>query len=182
MDTPGFSEDGILSGCRKNDRRSQELLYRHFAKKMYAICLSYAGERPLAQDMLQEAFVKVFNNINGFTNEGSLEGWIRRIVTNTAIDYVRKRQRGMNFTEMEAVDSSLHAHNPALGIMGFNELMKHVGRLPDGARLIFNMHALDGFTHREIAEKLAITEGTSKSQFNRARKLLINFIGNLNLL
>ncbi len=182
MDTTGFSEDDILSGCRKNDRRSQELLYRHFAKKMYSICLSYAGERPLAQDMLQEAFVKVFNNISGFTNVGSLEGWIRRIVTNTAIDYVRKRKRGVNFAEMESVDSSLHTHNPALNIMGFNELMKQVGRLPDGARLIFNMYALDGFTHREIADKLAITEGTSKSQFNRARKLLISFIGNINLL
>jgi RNA polymerase sigma factor (sigma-70 family) len=177
----GFSEEAMLSGCRKNDRRSQETLYRLYAKKMYSICLSYAGERPLAQDMLQEAFVKVFNNINSYKKNGSLEGWIRRIVTNTAIDHVRKRKRVENFLEMETSEQNLQTHNPALGIMGFNELMEQVCRLPEGARLIFNMHALDGFTHKEIADKLEITEGTSKSQFNRARKLLISFIGNINL-
>lgn len=182
MKVPGFSEDVILVGCRKNDRRSQELLYRHFAKKMYAVCLSYAGERPLAQDILQEAFVKVFKNVELYTKEGSLEGWIRRIVTNTAIDQIRKRKRNISLTEMEIDDPQLHTHNSAINIMGFNELMKQVGRLPEGARLVFNMHALDGFTHKEIAKKLEITEGTSKSQFNRARNLLISFLGNINIL
>jgi RNA polymerase sigma factor (sigma-70 family) len=181
MKISGFNQEEVLSGCRNNDRRSQELLYRNFARKMYAISLSYSGERPLAQDILQEAFIKIFKNIQFFTSDGSLEGWIRKIVTNTAIDHIRKRKREGVFTEMEVVDSSLQIHNPALSIMSFNELMKHVGKLPEGARLVFNMHALDGFTHKEIAEKLEITEGTSKSQFNRARKLLINLIGNLNL-
>jgi RNA polymerase sigma factor (sigma-70 family) len=181
MEIQGFSEEGVLSGCRKQNRRSQELLYRRFAKRMYAVCLSYAGERPLAQDILQESFIKVFNNINFYTRDGSLEGWIRRIVTNTAIDHIRKRKRNGEFADLETVDSRLHTHNPAVSVMGFNELMKHIGRLPEGARLVFNMHALDGFTHKEIAEKLEITEGTSKSQFNRARKLLMDFIGNINL-
>jgi RNA polymerase sigma factor (sigma-70 family) len=181
MEIQGFNEEGVLSGCRKQNRRSQEMLYRRFAKRMYAISLSYAGERPMAQDILQESFIKVFNNINFYNNDGSLEGWIRRIVTNTAIDHIRKRKRNGEFSDLETVDSRLHTHNPAVSIMGFNELMKHIGRLPEGARLVFNMHALDGFTHKEIAEKLEITEGTSKSQFNRARKLLIDFIGNINL-
>jgi RNA polymerase sigma factor (sigma-70 family) len=177
----GFSEEHVLSGCLKNDRKSQELLYRQFAKKMYAVCLSYAGERPLAQDMLQEAFLKVFKSLRFFNRDGSLEGWIRKIVVNTAIDFIRKRKREGNLVEMETADSQMSASNPAINIMGFNELIEQVGRLPDGARLIFNLHALDGYTHKEIAEKLDITEGTSKSQFNRARKLLIGYIGNINL-
>jgi RNA polymerase sigma factor (sigma-70 family) len=181
MMLPGFSEECVLSGCLKNDRRSQELLYRHFAKKMYAVCLSYAGERPLAQDMLQEAFVKVFKSLRFFKKDGSLEGWIRRIVVNTAIDLIRKKKREGNLVEMETADSQFHSNNPAIHVMGFNELIEQVSRLPDGARLIFNLHALDGYTHKEIAEKLDITEGTSKSQFNRARKLLIGYIGNINL-
>lgn len=176
----GIPEDRLLSGCKKNDRRSQELLYRHFAGKMYSICLSYAGERPMAQDILQEAFVKIFKNIKFYKMEGSLEGWIRKIVTNTAIDHIRKKKRSGNFIEMEPEDPRLQASNPALKTMGFNELLEQVERLPEGARVIFNLHALDGYSHKEIATQLNITEGTSKSQFNRARKLLMNFIGNAN--
>ena len=182
MFKPGFNEEKILAGCRKNDRRSQELLYKQFSRKMYAICLSYAGERPLAQDILQESFVKTFKSIAFYNSDGSLEGWIRRIVTNTAIDHIRKKKRAGNYIGIETMDSNLHTQNSALEIMGFNEIIKHIGRLPDGARLIFNMHALEGFTHKEISEKLDITEGTSKSQFSRARKLLMSFIGNINLL
>ena len=182
MPISDFCQESILAGCLKNDRRSQELLYKHFSRKMYAICLSYAGERPLAQDILQEAFVKIFKSITFYSNDGSLEGWIRRIVTNTAIDHFRKKKRAGNYIDIEAIKSNLHTQNSALEIMGFNEIMKQIGRLPDGARLIFNMHALEGFTHKEISEKLDITEGTSKSQFSRARKLLMSFIGNINLL
>ena len=175
-----ISQESLLSGCRKNDRRSQELLYRHFSRKMYALCLSYTGERSLAQDILQESFIKVFKNIGQYKNDGSLEGWIRRIVTNTAIDHIRKRKITNEFIESEPADAELYTHNIALKIMGFNELMKQVDRLPEGARLIFNMYALDGYSHKEIATELNITEGTSKSQFNRARKLLMSFIGNMN--
>lgn len=176
-----IDKESILSGCRKNDSRSQEMLYRHFAKKMYAICLSYAGDRPLAQDMLQESFIKVFKNIGQYKNDGSLEGWIRRIVTNTAIDHIRKRKRTNEYIETDPDDPGHFIHNPAFGIMGFNELMEQVERLPESARMIFNMHALDGYSHKEIADQLNISEGTSKSQFSRARKLLMNLIGNVSI-
>lgn len=117
MEVQSFNEEGVLSGCRKQDRRSQEMLYRRFAKRMYAISLSYAGERPMAQDILQESFVKVFNNINFYNNDGSLEGWIRRIVTNTAIDHIRKRKRNGEFADLETVDSGLHTNNPAVSFL-----------------------------------------------------------------
>lgn len=182
MISAGFKEDEILSGCRKNDRRSQEHLYRQFARKMYAVCLGYAGERALAQDMLQEAFIKVFRNIKHYKSDGSLEGWIRRIVTNTSIDHLRKRRRTDEYIEANPAGYiGPETTNSALRIIGFNELIEQVERLPQGAKLIFNMHALDGYSHKEIAQKLEITEGTSKSQFNRARKLLMDFIGNMNL-
>ncbi len=176
-----FNEEKIVAGCRKNDRRSQEMLYRHFSIKMYAISLSYAGERPLAQDILQESFIKIFKNIKDYRNDGSLEGWIRRIVTNTAIDHIRKRKRIDSYLEAEQSETSIHTENSALKTMAYNELMEQVGRLPEGARLIFNMYALEGYSHKEISEELRISEGTSKSQVNRARKLLMDYIGNMNL-
>lgn len=181
MDISGFNEDIIIEGCRKNERRSQELLYRHFAKKMYSICLSYAGERPLAQDILQEAFIKVFKNIGIYRKSGSLEGWIRKIVTNTAIDHIRQRRPAGSFVDIDPGYFQVEVSNTVLSNIGFSEVMEQVNRLPDGARMVFNLHALEGFTHKEIAFKLDITEGTSKSQFNRARKLLLNFLGNLNM-
>jgi RNA polymerase sigma factor (sigma-70 family) len=156
------------------------MFYRHFSKKMYAISLGYAGERPMAQDILQESFIKIFRNIKHYRNDGSLESWVRRIVTNTAIDHIRQRKRTSNYLEAETSELLLHTENSALKIMGFNELMEQVGRLPDGARLIFNMYALEGYTHKEIAELLQISIGTSKSQVNRARKLIMDFVGNIN--
>ncbi len=176
-----FNEDMIIAGCKKNDRQSQELLYRHFAGKMYAICISYAGNRSLAKDMLQDAFIKVFKNIKSFNKDGSLEGWIRKIITNTAIDHLRKNKKTENYVEMEAANIKHYSVNTAIGNISFNEVMEQVERLPEGARIVFNMHALDGYTHKEIAQKLEITEGTSKSQFNRARQLLMSYIGSFNL-
>ncbi len=181
MTISGVSEEKIIEGCKKNDRKSQELLYKHFAKKMYSICISYAGDRALAQDMLQIAFIKVFKNINSYKNDGSFEGWIRKIVTNTAIDHIRNKKRTNDFIEEEPRIPESHTYNQAPKTIAYNEVMEQVARLPKGARIVFNMYAVDGYTHKEIAKKLDITEGTSKSQFNRARKMLMDFIGNVNI-
>jgi RNA polymerase sigma-70 factor (ECF subfamily) len=171
-----FDEKEIIKGCQQENRRSQEILYRRFAAKMYGICQSYAGDRALAQDMLQEAFIKVFKNINEFKGEGSVEGWIRRIVVNTAIDFLRQRQRSDKFINEDLVDVVTHVDNEALPSIHFNEMLGYIDKLPDGARLVFNLFALEGFTHKEIAKELSISEGTSKSQYNRARNLLMNWL------
>ena len=177
-----YKEEHIISGCQKGDRRFQEILYRQFAPKMYGICISYAGDRALAQDMLQEAFVKVFKNIKQFKGEGSFEGWIRRIVVNTSIDTVRKTG---NINKLTVESDSPKANsqftdNLALPNMQLKELMGYISKLPEGARVIFNLFALEGYTHKEIARELNISEGTSKSQYNRARGMLQDWLGKLN--
>ncbi|MDY6801461.1 MAG: sigma-70 family RNA polymerase sigma factor [Bacteroidota bacterium] len=174
-----YSEEEILKGCRKNKRQYQEMLYRKYAKKMYGICLSYAGDRAMAQDMLQESFIKIFNRIKDFKQEGSLEGWIRKIVTHTAIDLLRQQKRIQNYISDKEVIKEGSYDSDALQNLQTEDLLKQVSRLPEGARLVFNLYALEGYTHKEIAAKLNITEGTSKSQFNRARKLLISWLNKI---
>ncbi len=174
-----YSEEELLKGCKKNKRPFQEILYKKYATKMYSICLSYAGDRDMAQDMLQEAFIKIFNKIHTFKLEGSLEGWIRRIVNNTAIDHLRKQTRLNNYiTEKDEIEDDINITN-GLSRLQTQDLMKQIARLPEGARAVFNLYVLEGYSHKEIAKKLNITEGTSKSQFNRARKLLIAWLNKL---
>ena len=143
---------------------------------MYSICLSYAKYRPMAQDILQDGFVKVFKKIKSFKGEGSLEGWIRRIVINTSLDHLRKKSKEFEFIdfkkeiEEEPVDKSI------LDKINSDGILKKVAELPDGARTVFNLYAIEGYTHKEIAQKLKITEGTSKSQYKRARAMLKELI------
>jgi RNA polymerase sigma factor (sigma-70 family) len=174
-----FTEEEILKGCIKNERKYQEILYRKYAKQMYGICLSYAGNIDMAEDMLQDSFIKIFDKIIDYKPTGSLEGWIRRVVSNTAIDHLRSAKRIQNFiSENEVVMDG------SISLSGFENLktqdiLQQVGLLPDGARLVFNLYAIEGYTHKEIAQKLNISEGTSKSQFNRARKLLMSWLNKL---
>ncbi len=172
-----YPEAELLEGCKNKDRHSQEVLYRKYARKMYGICMGYAGERPLAQDMLQESFIKVFKHIDNYSGSGSLEGWIRRIVTNTAIDILRKKQRTELFIENEVSDLNGQSNKwVAPNSMEAGDIMKQVKKLPEGARIVFNLYAVEGYTHKEIAEKLHITAGTSKSQYSRARSLLQQWV------
>ena len=172
-----YPEEKILEGCRKNDRYFQEVLYRKYARKMYGICMGYAGERPLAQDMLQEAFIKVFRQIAKYSGSGSLEGWIRRIVTNTAIDFLRKKTRSELFIDQELSEQTMQTNKwVAPNFMEAGDILKQIKKLPEGARIVFNLYAVEGYTHQEIAEKLNITAGTSKSQYSRARMLLQQWV------
>ncbi len=181
MNTELYTEEDLIKGCRQGKRPFQEMLYRRYAKKMYGICLSYAGDRDFAQDMLQVAFIKVFRNLDNFEERGSLEGWIRRIVVRTAIDLLRQKTGKENFFEDITIDSSLNTdtivYNQALPDLGLKELMGFISRLPEGARMVFNLFALEGYSHKEIAQELNISEGTSKSQFNRARNILKSWLG-----
>lgn len=176
-----YSEKDIVAGCQKGKRQFQELLYRQFAQKMYGICLSYAGDRAMAQDMLQESFIKVFKNIGNYDFKGSLEGWIRRVVVNTAIDCLRKQKSITNFIDDKPLDSGKQFYeNEAISKLQLAEIIQFINLLPEGARIIFNLFAVEGFSHKEIADQLHISVGTSKSQYNRARTLLQEWLGNYN--
>ncbi len=165
-------ETELLRGCLENDRRSQKQLYTKYFKTMFQICLSYSGDRVEAKDILQEAFIKVFTNLENFNSENSLEGWIRRIVTNTAIDYFRKRKRLVFQDELPDEPDEDERGGFSFQNLTNDIILHYIKQLPDGARVVFTLFAVEGLPHKEIAEKLSITEGTSKSQYKRARNLL----------
>lgn len=171
-----YKEEEIIEGCQRNERKYQEILYRLYSLKMYGLCLSYAGERELAQDMMHDAFLKIFRTIGQFKQEGSLEGWIRRVVTTTAIDLLRKKQRLNQYITDEMEVSQTEKAPGIISSLATKEILELVKQLPNGARAIFNLFALEGFSHKEIAEQLQISEGTSKSQYNRARSLLRSWL------
>lgn len=172
-----LSDQALVKGCIKNDRKFQELLYRKFSREMYSICLAYESDRDEAKDILQDGFIKIFLSIKTFDNQGSLKGWIRRIITNTAIDYWRKSAKGnllLSLDELSPYDHPFDTSNSAVNI---SDILNMVNKLPSGAKMIFNLYALEGYSHKEIAEKLKISVGTSKSQVNRARQLLQQYLG-----
>ena len=174
-----YSDSELVQGCRNNDRKYQELLYRKYAKKMYGICMSYTKDRSMAQEILQDGFVKVFKKIDGFREEGSLEGWIRRIITNTALDHLRQKSKLYEFIDDNKEVEEERLDNSILDKINADGIFNLIKQLPEGAKAVFNLYAVEGYSHKEIAEKLEITEGTSKSQFKRARSLLKTLLRDL---
>ena len=165
----------LIEGCKRQDRKSQQLVYEKYARVMYGICLRYASEKEGAQDLLQDGFIKVFMNINSFENKGSFEGWMKRIFVNLALENIRKdKTKKMYSDDIENV-SDLDIIDEAEGdIDGIteDELLKMVQELPQGYRSVFNLYAIEDYSHKEISEMLGIAEGTSRSQYIRARALL----------
>lgn len=168
-----LSEKDLVVGCAADNRQYQELLYRKYASDMYKVCLMYADDKADASDILQESFIKVFKNIEHFRFDGSLRGWIRRTVVHTAINAYNKKQRDTKLvipmTESGEVDASIDS---IVGELEAGDIIKLVNSLPQKAKEVLKLYAIEGYKHKEIAELLGITEGTSKSQFNRAKKML----------
>jgi RNA polymerase sigma factor (sigma-70 family) len=159
-------------------KKYQKRPYRKFSCEMYNICVAYENDRDKAKDILQDGFIKVFRSIKTFDDQGSLKGWIRRIITNTAIDHWRRSLKGTQLLSIDALTSHDQPLDLPCTSIYCSDIMNLVSKLPSGARMIFNLYALEGYSHKEIAEKLKISEGTSKSQVNRARQLLQQFLGN----
>lgn len=166
-----YNDEQIIAGCIEGDRKFQELLYKRFANKMYPICLRYAGETNLAQDILQEGFIKIFRFIGQFKHNGSFEGWIRRIFVNVSLEALRKRSTMyvVQETELNHVE---HRSSSGLDALQAEDILDLVASLSDGYRTVFNLYVVEGFSHKEIAEMLNINEGTSKSQLARAKMIL----------
>jgi RNA polymerase sigma-70 factor (ECF subfamily) len=153
----------------------QQELYNRFAAKMYGVCLRYTANADDAQDVLQDAFIKVFRKLDSFRREGSFEGWIRRIFVNTAIEHFRRKSYLQPVTERE--ENTIESKTlSALDGMSEKDILKLVQELSPGYRTVFNLYVVEGYTHKEIAEMLEITEGTSKSQLSRAKVILQDMI------
>lgn len=163
------NELDMIQGCIDGDRTSQKRLYDRFASKMLGVCMRYAKDRAEAEDMLQEGFLKVFQNISRFKHEGSFEGWVRKIMVFTAINYFKHRARHFQENlDMEDYDSPFQAE--IIERISAKEILAFVMQMPEGYRVIFNLYAIEGYTHREISEQLGIAVGTSKSQYSRAKQ------------
>jgi RNA polymerase sigma-70 factor (ECF subfamily) len=163
----------IINGCLKGNRRDQELLYRRHAPKLYAVCLQYAGNDEEANDILQEGFIKIFENLARYKYEGSFEGWIRRIIVNTALEKYRSRHflyRVDDIDKIPELDSEPDSEDYA-GLEA-TDLMSIIRELPPKYRMVFNLFAIEGYTHKEISQMVNISEGTSKSNLSRARIIL----------
>lgn len=168
-----MQQDQLIKKVLKGDPRAQKAFYDQYASKMYGVALRFAKDVDEANDILQEGFVKVFSNLASYRNEGSLEGWIRKTIVNTAINYYKKNLKHKNSADLDTVMIFEKSDTvSALDQMSENELLGVISKLPDGYRAVFNLNVIEGYTHREIGDMLNISENTSKSQLARARAYL----------
>lgn len=161
----------IISECIAGNQKAQAKLYQQFAPKMFGVCLRYARDLSEAEDNLQEGFIKVFTNLKSFRNDGSLEGWIRRIMINVSLEKIRK-QRLLFPVEDVAIYDSVNFSDDVIAKISADDLLKLVQQLPPRYRLVFNLYVIEGMSHEEIANEMSITKGTSKSNLARAREIL----------
>ncbi|WP_299755877.1 RNA polymerase sigma factor [uncultured Pontibacter sp.] len=164
-------EDKLIEGCIAGKRDMQRLLYDLYSKKMMVVCLRYAPTTFEAEDIMQDAFIKVFNNIQNFKKDCPLEFWVRRIMINTALKHLRSKQLLTVSHEAEEV-ANLSSDDVNLSGYTMDELLGMIQSLAPRYRMVFNLYAIEGYNHKEIGEMLGISEGTSKSQYSRARAIL----------
>jgi len=162
----------IIKGCRDEDPKAQKELYQMFAGRMFSLCLRYADNEDEAKDNLQEGFIRVFRKIKQYRFEGSFEGWMRKIMVNISLQKYRDRLKMNPVYELEGVREQ--ASETASDLVTEKDLLQMISELPPRYRLVFNMYAIEGYSHKEISEMLGITEGTSKSNLSRARDILQN--------
>lgn len=165
----------IIKGCQKGDGHSQEELYRLLAPGMYGLCLKYSGDKNEAKDIMQDGFIKVFQKIEQYEGKGSFEGWVRRIMINTALE--RFRSRSIIYPLDEKMNNAQEQDEPdIIDQLSAEDLLSLIQRLTPQYRMVFNLYAIEGFSHKEISNMMGISEGTSKSNLSRARNILQNKI------
>lgn len=171
-----MTDEELVNGCISKKPSAQKLLFERFSRKMMGVCLRYADRGEEAEDMLQNGFIRVFDKIETFRGSGSLEGWIRKIVVNESLTYLRKNKAMRLNIDIENAQYMIPGNSHVGENMNEKDLLKMIHQLPLGFRTVFNMYAIEGYSHKEIAEQLGISEGTSKSQYSRARAHLQNML------
>lgn len=175
-----MTKEEIVLGCLKGKRKAQEELYNLYGSRMFGVCLRYTQNRMEAEDVLQEGFVKVFKNIQSFKNlgENSLGNWIKRIMVNTAINYLRDQKKHRYMLDVETTDNiSEDSENDffteLISLVSHDEILEIVQKLPQGYRMVFNLFAIEGYSHAEVADMLQISVNTSKTQLFKARMNIV---------
>ncbi len=168
-------DNSLCKGCIEGDRKAQRKLYERYSERLFAVSMRYCRSDLEAEDVLQESFIKIFNKIESFRGDSSLYYWMKRVVVHTALNHQRSKLYAFPMVDVENVPMSMD-ESMSLASFRLQELMKMIRNLPPGCSVIFNLYAIEGYTHKEIAEMLEISEGTSKSQYSRARGLLQNMI------
>jgi len=176
-----MSDEEMLEGCKANKNDAQKLLFERYARKMTGICSRYVDRYEEAQDIVQDGFIKVFNKIGTYSGKGSLEGWIRRIMVNTALDYLRRTKASRYDLDITEVEYKVENNQEIIEKMQADDLLVIIRTLPKGYRTVFNLYAIEGYSHKEIAKKMNISLNTSKSQYSRARTLLQKKLEALNI-
>jgi RNA polymerase sigma-70 factor (ECF subfamily) len=167
-----MSDEEICAGCKREEPAAQKALYEKFARQMMAVCMRYAGSQDQAKDMMQEGFIKVFQKISTFRGEGPLGGWIAKTMVRTSLDQLRKDKHYDHAVDLQDAEHLLPEHSSVFAEMSAQELTDLIQAMPSGYRVVFNMFAIEGYSHKEIAAELGVTESTSKSQFMKAKAYL----------
>ena len=177
-----MTDEELVRACLNKNQKAQRKLFEKYSSVMFGVCLRYTSSTNDARDVLQEAFIKVFSKIDNYSFKGSFEGWIRRIVVNTALDFIRKNKKMQLNLSIEDVGYGLKKNQFVVEDLTAKELMKIIQNIPAGYRTIFNMYAIEGYSHKEIAQELEISENTSKSQLSRARAVIKKLLNENNLI
>jgi RNA polymerase sigma-70 factor (ECF subfamily) len=177
MWTTLYDEQELITAVKKGEAKAQKSLYERFAPTMFAVCSRYAPDSETARDLLQDGFVKVFTKIDAFAGTGSFEGWMRRVFVTTCLEHLRQKHALKFATSID--DQVVQVAGDEATVveqLSADELMQMINSLSDGYRTVFNMYAIEGYSHAEIAELLGVTEVTSRTQYMRARKILQTMI------
>lgn len=177
-----MNDEQLIRDCLSGKTSAQKALYDRFSRKMMGVCTRYAGSYEEAQDILQDGFVKVFEKLGTYSGNGSFEGWIRRIFVNTALDAYRKAKQERVTQDIDDVGFAISSGQDIVSDISAEDLLKILQKIPAGYRMVFNLYVIEGYSHKEIADQLNITESTSKSQFSRARTYLMSVLEKQNMI
>ena len=171
-----YTDQELVQGCAKNDRKHQELLYRRYFDSMMHMCLRYTDDRDIAMQIVNNGFLRAFKNIDQFSFKGALEGWLRKIVYHSLSDYYKKHSKYIQFLVFEEKEEAIP--ETALSSMYAEDILNLVNELPPATKMVFQLYAIEGYPHKEIAAQLNISIGTSKWHLSTARKTLKQLINN----
>ncbi|MFH2143009.1 MAG: RNA polymerase sigma factor [Bacteroidota bacterium] len=171
-----LEDNKLVELCLKNSKAGFEELYKRFSAKMFGVCLRYSRNYHDAEDLMHEGFIRVFEKLKDFRSEGSFEGWLRKVMVSTAINFYHKNKTNHIDVEITEVPSDIEIFESTYSYISTKELLNYIHNLPDGYRMVFNLYVIEGYKHTEIAEIMNISESTSKSQFMKARNYLKKMI------